>query len=55
MYGYIEEMATYIAEGDGQVDATSVTIKRIPELVPEGIAEELDLLQGYDYPLALPE
>lgn len=37
-YGHIEAMAAAIAEGARKVNGVEVTIKRVPELVPEDIA-----------------
>ncbi|RIK95516.1 MAG: NAD(P)H:quinone oxidoreductase [Proteobacteria bacterium] len=37
-YGHIEAMAAAIAEGVRKVNGVEVTIKRVPELVPEDIA-----------------
>lgn len=39
-YGHVETMARAIAEGAGSVDGTEVTVKRVPELVPEKAARE---------------
>lgn len=38
-YGHIETMAQAVAEGARSVAGTEVTIKRVPELVPEEIAK----------------
>ena len=35
MYGHIETMATAVAEGAASVDGVEVTIKRVPETMPE--------------------
>ena len=35
MYGHIETMAQVVAEGAKQVDGVNVTIKRVPETMPE--------------------
>jgi NAD(P)H dehydrogenase (quinone) len=35
MYGHIERMAEAVAEGVRSVDGTEVTIKRVPEILPE--------------------
>lgn len=40
MYGHTEEMAKAVAEGARGVDDTEVTIKRVPELMPEDLARE---------------
>jgi NAD(P)H dehydrogenase (quinone) len=37
MYGHVETMAKAVAEGARQVDGVEVTIKRVPELVPEEV------------------
>jgi NAD(P)H dehydrogenase (quinone) len=34
-YGHIETMANAVAEGAASVDGVEVTVKRVPELVPE--------------------
>jgi NAD(P)H dehydrogenase (quinone) len=38
-YGHIEAMAAAVAEGAASVPGTEVAIKRVPELVPEAVAE----------------
>jgi NAD(P)H dehydrogenase (quinone) len=40
MYGHVETMANAVAEGARSVDGTEVTIKRVPELMPEDIARK---------------
>lgn len=40
MYGHIETMAKAVAEGVRSVEGTEVTIKRVPELVPEEVAHK---------------
>jgi NAD(P)H dehydrogenase (quinone) len=40
MYGHIETMAKAVADGARCVDDTEVTIKRVPELVPEDVARK---------------
>jgi len=37
-YGHIEAMAAAVAEGAASVPGTAVTVKRVPELVPEAVA-----------------
>jgi NAD(P)H dehydrogenase (quinone) len=39
-YGHIEAMANAVAEGARQVEGCTVDIKRVPELVPQEIAEK---------------
>jgi NAD(P)H dehydrogenase (quinone) len=38
MYGHIEAMAQAIAEGARTVDGVEVTLKRVPEIMPEEVA-----------------
>lgn len=40
MYGHIESMATEVAEGARSVNGTEVTIKRVPDLIPEDVARK---------------
>jgi NAD(P)H dehydrogenase (quinone) len=40
MYGHIETMAKAVAEGARSVQGTVVTIKRVPDLVPEDVARK---------------
>ena len=40
MYGHIETMAKAVAEGARSVEGTEVTIKRVPDLVPEDVARK---------------
>jgi len=40
MYGHIETMAKAVAEGARSVEGTAVTIKRVPDLVPEDVARK---------------
>jgi NAD(P)H dehydrogenase (quinone) len=37
-YGHIETMAAAVAEGAASVPGTEVTVKRVPELVPDDVA-----------------
>jgi len=60
-YGHVETLAEAVAEGARAVPGTGVTIKRVPELVPEEVARrshykldqaapiaQVDELPGYD-------
>ena len=49
-YGHIEQMADAVAEGARSVDGTEIAIKRVPELVPEEIAQN----SGYKLNQAAP-
>ncbi len=40
MYGHIETMAKAVAEGAGSVEGIEVTLKRVPDLVPEEVAKK---------------
>ncbi len=61
MYGHVETMAKTVAEGAKSVAGTEVTLKRVPDLVPEDVARKagaktdqaagiatVDELPGYD-------
>ena len=39
-YGHVETMAEAVAEGARQVPGATVTIKRVPEIVPEDVARK---------------
>ena len=39
-YGHVETMAEAVAEGARQVSGAAVTIKRVPELVPDEVARK---------------
>ncbi|MHB1870713.1 MAG: NAD(P)H:quinone oxidoreductase [Steroidobacteraceae bacterium] len=51
-YGHIERMAHAIAEGAASVAGTAVTIKRVPELVPEEIVRKSGMKADQQTPLA---
>jgi len=55
MYGHIEVMANAIADGARGVDGTEVTIKRVPELIPEEAAKNAGVKLDQEAPLATPE
>jgi NAD(P)H dehydrogenase (quinone) len=40
MYGHIETLANAVAEGARGVEGTEVTIKRVPEIMPEDVARK---------------
>ncbi|MDK6078177.1 NAD(P)H:quinone oxidoreductase [Massilia varians] len=50
-YGHIEQMANAVAEGARAADAT-VTVKRVPETVPEEIAKNAHFKLEQDAPVA---
>src|SRR5215467_5139379 len=51
-YGHIEKMAEAVAEGALAVPDTEVTIKRVPELVPEEIAKRSGMKLNQPAPIA---
>jgi NAD(P)H dehydrogenase (quinone) len=53
-YGHIERMAQAIAEGARSVAGTDVTVKRVPELVPEEVARTAGMKIDQDAPIASP-
>ena len=53
-YGHVETMAEAIAEGVGEVDGAEVTVKRVPELVPEEIARKSGMKLDQKAPIAEP-
>ena len=54
-YGHIEKMAEAVAEGARSVPGTQVTIKRVPELVPEEVAKKSGLKLDQRAPIAKPD
>ncbi len=53
-YGHIERMAEAVAEGARSVAGTEVTIKRVPELVPEEVARKSGMKLEQNAPFATP-
>lgn len=53
-YGHIETMAGAIAEGAKQVAGTDVTVKRVPELVPDDVAKKAGMKVDQAAPVATP-
>ena len=54
-YGHIEAMAEAMAEGAASVPGTEVFVKRVPELVPEEIAQASGLKLDQSAPIATPD
>ena len=52
MFGHIETMAKVVAEGAGKVDGIEVTIKRVPELLPEEVARQAGAKLDQTAPIA---
>ena len=51
-YGHVERMAQAIAEGAASVAGTAVTVKRVPELVPEDVARKAGMKIEQKVPVA---
>lgn len=54
-YGHLEKMSEAVAEGARSVAGTEVTIKRVPELVPEDVAKKSGFKLDQKAPIAKPE
>ena len=53
-WGHIETMAEAVAAGAREVEGAEVTIKRVPELVPEEVAKNAHMKLDQDAPIAEP-
>ena len=51
-YGHLEQMSEAVAEGARRVAGTEVTIKRVPELVPEEVARKSGMKLDQAAPIA---
>ena len=54
-YGHVETMAKAVAEGAAGVAGTDVTVKRVPELMPEDVAKNAGVKLDQEAPIAKPE
>ena len=54
-YGHVETLAQAVAEGAKEVDGVEVTVKRVPELVPEEVARKSGMKLDQAAPLAEPK
>ena len=52
MYGHVETMANAVAEGVRSVEGAEVTIKRVPELMPEEVARKAGAKLDQTAPIA---
>ncbi len=52
MYGHIETMAKAVAEGARSINGTEVTIKRVPDLMPEDVARKAGAKLDQEAPFA---
>ncbi|WP_027328780.1 NAD(P)H:quinone oxidoreductase [Marinimicrobium agarilyticum] len=55
MYGHIETLAKAIAEGAKGVEGIEVTLKRVPETMPEDVAKNAGAKLDQEAPIAKPE
>ncbi|MEJ2513828.1 MAG: NAD(P)H:quinone oxidoreductase [Gammaproteobacteria bacterium] len=54
-WGHVETMARAIAEGAGSVDGVEVTVKRVPETMPEDVAKSINAKLEQEAPVATVE
>jgi NAD(P)H dehydrogenase (quinone) len=54
-YGHVETMAKAVAEGARGVAGTEVTVKRVPELMPDEVAKKAGVKLDQAAPVAKPE
>jgi NAD(P)H dehydrogenase (quinone) len=54
-YGHIETMSDAIAAGAASEAGTTVTVKRVPELMPEDVARKAGVKLDQKAPIATPE
>ena len=55
MYGHIEQMAAAVAAGAAAVPGVAVTVKRVPETMPEALARQAGAKRDQAAPLASPQ
>ncbi|MDH4655764.1 MULTISPECIES: NAD(P)H:quinone oxidoreductase [unclassified Pseudomonas] len=55
MYGHIERMAESVAEGARSVSGVEVTLKRVPETMPEDVARKAGAKLDQAAPVASPQ
>lgn len=55
MYGHIEQMAAAVAAGAAAVPGVAVTLKRVPETMPEALARQAGAKLDQAAPLASPQ
>jgi NAD(P)H dehydrogenase (quinone) len=54
-WGHVETMAQAVAQGAASVDGVSVSLRRVPELVPEAVAQASHYKLDQPAPVAEPE
>ncbi|MGO3056667.1 NAD(P)H:quinone oxidoreductase [Halomonas sp. AOP43-A1-21] len=55
MYGHVDTLAKAVAEGAKQVSGVEVSVKRVPETMPEEAFKNAGGKQDYDTPEATPQ
>ncbi|MBN1437184.1 MAG: NAD(P)H:quinone oxidoreductase [Sedimentisphaerales bacterium] len=55
MYGHVEQMAQAVVEGASSVPGVQVTLKRVPELMPEDVARKAGAKLDQSAPVADPK
>lgn len=53
-YGHVEQMARAVADGAREADGAEVTVKRVPELMPEDVARNAGVNLDQEAPVAEP-
>lgn len=53
-YGHVETLAGAVAKGAGSVGGVEVTVKRVPELMPEDVAKTAGVKLDQEAPVAQP-
>lgn len=54
-YGHVETMAYEVAKGAAEIEGVEVTVKRVPETVPEEIAKNAGIKLDQKAPIATPQ
>ncbi|MCW8452204.1 NAD(P)H:quinone oxidoreductase [Legionella quinlivanii] len=54
-YGHVETMAEEVSKGAKEVDGVEVTLKRVPETMPEDIAKKAGVKLNQEAPIASPQ
>jgi NAD(P)H dehydrogenase (quinone) len=55
MYGHVERLSEAVAEGAQSVEGMEVTVKRVPELMPEDVAKQAGVKLNQAAPIATVE
>lgn len=54
-YGHVETMANEVVKGASKVEGVSVTLKRVPETMPEDVAKKAGVKLDQPAPIASPQ